>query len=829
MIGTWFGIVIIAARAATRLWRVPVSGLSDSHIEWLKARGIEKDTASDHGLTSRGPGIAIPYTVAGEYRYSKIIDPTDKSKTRCHPSGVDQTSVWNHDCLFDDPQPEEFLVITEGECLPGETEVLTPSGWVRLDAFRGGVIAQPHAGGRISWTAPLAKVEKHFSGSLLRYEGRDLSITTTPSHNVVAVRGGQWIKQRASDVYAFGDLPRSGTIDDGPGIGLTREQIAICLAVAADASIDVRKQSYAGGSARNLGRESRYARLRFKKDRKIARLEALLNAAGLPFSKSTQACGGTFFGVPLPDWVPGRSLPWSWIADATNQEREFILAELVHWDGNHVPNRTQHEFATRIKEQADFVQALCHLSGRCSSIMGRTNDFGSWHKVSVLHGKRHSSWQMAKRGAIEVPFDGTVYCLQMPSGYLMVRQEGDIHITGNCDALTVLQEGQRFVVSVPSGTQDSADGARKKALRVFTSPAESDGAPVLKPEFEKFKRIAVLADGDRAGLFLRDALIEIFGDDYCWVPTYPEGTKDANDVLKKHGRAGVRDLITGLKPVKDDGFVTFSEALKTTTPLKPLNHGIAFLRPHFRPVRPSFIVVGSQANHGKSSCIQALVYNLLWANPDLKASFYFAEGDRSIPPGRAMSFWRGIVNPVQFTDQHKREREFWVGDRLAYIKPPQDQPPTFEWLMWAMERQVLARGRNVFVIDPWNQVLHTANFRSKTDYIGDCIYQMKRLADRHNLILIVAHHTTKEIDEHKPPNRYQLADSAHWVNAADHVLMLWRKPGEVDRTRLEVAKSKDFHVMGTPGTVWVRLGDPFNLSQALDPNAPKDNLEEPLP
>ena len=139
-------------------------------------------------------------------------------------------------------------------------------------------------------------------------------------------------------------------------------------------------------------------------------------------------------------------------------------------------------------------------------------------------------------------------------------------------------------------------------------------------------------------------------------------------------------------------------------------------------------------------------------------------------------------------------------DNFALIRPAQDEMPTFDWLLWAMERHALDYGHGVFMVDPWNEIMHDRDVRkSMTDHVGECIIRMKRLADRLGLILIVVHHVAKPKEPGKKPERYSLADSAHWVNKADHVVMVWRDPDEQSKVTINVAKSKDHNLLGAPG------------------------------
>jgi len=92
-----------------------MAGLAHHHAEWLEARGLNIEVAAELGLYSEGPNVAFPYILSGQQLYAKLRNPKDKSRTRCVPSGIEQTFLWNEDCLRDEPAMTDVLIITEGE------------------------------------------------------------------------------------------------------------------------------------------------------------------------------------------------------------------------------------------------------------------------------------------------------------------------------------------------------------------------------------------------------------------------------------------------------------------------------------------------------------------------------------------------------------------------------------------------------------------------------------------------------------------------------------------------------------------------------------------
>lgn len=790
--------------------------LSLEHASWLEAvRKIPCEIAAQAGVVSSGTNLAFEYRRNGQCVFRKIrkevlTEDGRSSKTFWIDPPPSQLEtglfLWNEDCLSEPCASDVPLIITEGECFPGETEVLTEQGWCALADYRGGPVVQAHESGGLSWAVPLAKVEKHYRGNLVRYAGRFLSVITTPGHNVVAVREGRWVKQRADEVFAHGLLPRSGVMADGPGIGLSLDQIIVCLAVSADAAIDVRKQAYAGRPARNIARESRYARISFSKSRKAVRLRAALTACAISFYESATDVGGkpgTFFGISLPNWVPGCLLPWRWLVDATIAEREDLISELRHWDGNGVPNRNQEEFSTRHRELADWVQALCHLTGRCSTIIARENEWGKWFKVSILHGKTHGSWQMAKRGSELVPFDGTVHCLTMPSGYLVVRQEGRVHISGNCDALSFLAAGATHVVSVPNGNTEKAGSGDINPLEDNQFKYLWDGVK-LSADIARFNKIILATDDDKVGRILRDELAVRLGRPKCWYVNYPEGCKDANEVLAEYGVDAVSDLIADAKPIVPDKLVPFSE-IPSRSDAARYGTGWPGFDDHFMLAPPQLVVVTGKPNAGKSQWIIALAAN--WARLyGLKGAILQFEDDPDRNRRDLLRYakaWHNQQGGIQ------EDPQAWVDRMFRAISPNEDADDDNDydlaWLRSTIEEAATRHGVKWIIIDPWNEVEHLWGRQdTEATYLNRALKQLKRMARRYQIAIIIVTHPTKEGANRTSVEDFTLSDingGQTWSNKADLGVVVWADSVTSTLRHIKVAKSKNFMRMGTPGIV----------------------------
>jgi len=114
-----------------------------------------------------------------------------------------------------------------------------------------------------------------------------------------------------------------------------------------------------------------------------------------------------------------------------------------------------------------------------------------------------------------------------------------IIVEGEIDKLSFDEIGYNFAVSVP-------DGAPALGAKNFNS--KFDYLKNCESFLKQFEKIILAIDTDEPGKVLRRELARRLGFDRCYSVTYPDGCKDVNDVLKKHGKDGLIKLIGTAKP-----------------------------------------------------------------------------------------------------------------------------------------------------------------------------------------------------------------------------------------------------------------------------------------
>lgn len=391
---------------------------------------------------------------------------------------------------------------------------------------------------------------------------------------------------------------------------------------------------------------------------------------------------------------------------------------------------------------------------------------------------------------------------------------------GEIDALSFLSIGCPFVVSVPDGAQLSKPGegdidpGQDKAFGYLW-----DGRR-LRPEIAQFRRVLLAVDDDEKGAILRDELAVRLGRNKCWWIRYPEGCKDANDVLRKYDPDTLSDALAAIEPIVPSRLVPFS-SIPESGYRERYRSGWIGLDPFLMIVPPELIVVTGHPGSGKSQFTLALVANL--ANRHgLKGAVLQFEDNVERNRADLITYARahveglsatvdadGVVTqaPANAMDLARQ----WVDRHFITIAPSEDLDAstdyTLTWLQEAIEEAATRHGVKWIVIDPWNELEHIwGRGTNEASYTNDALRTIKKLARRFRLAIIVVTHPSKEggkIKEISEMSLYDIAGAAAWKNKADHGIIIHR---DMDQgfTYVKIDKSKNHTVMGKPGIVKMR-------------------------
>lgn len=305
------------------------------------------------------------------------------------------------------------------QCYSADTEILTKTGWKLFSELTGTEkIAQITDTRGLEWVVPINVYEYDYNGTMLRFEKRGVDLLVTPNHTMVyrqvsydnkriqrspgyqEVLAEDWAPKR-THALDFGSANKTS----GTDVLTTLDKFRIAL--QADGSI----------IETDTGRAYRFG---FKKERKIMRLEAILNSLGLKFSKKVNDQGVTNFWVNHEQLHYDKDLTFLLEKDLTSSAATRALEEIMEWDGYWKSERVG-EY-TNHSGQQHIVQAL-------AAIAGLRSNTSTANRCYVYFDQKDMTAEAISKS--EVDYEGKVYCVEVPTHKLVVRRNGHTSVCGN--------------------------------------------------------------------------------------------------------------------------------------------------------------------------------------------------------------------------------------------------------------------------------------------------------------------------------------------------------------------------------------------------------------
>jgi len=344
-----------------------------------------------------------------------------RPRNEIYPAVIEELIKINNPDGYRLTNPYTEVVFTGGiGPLSADTEFLTPTGWVRMDAYKEGM----QVGEYNSQTGKAEfRVPEHYQvrscTEFLHFKtkyGIDQALSSEhrvlfrqPKSGRLEVRTAQEIATcHARSVKGFSGKFLTTFQVDGrdPDESLLRVQVMVC----ADATI------------RTLSTGQCY--LNLKKHRKIERARELLIAAGIKYVEfKKNSAGYVRFGFKAPVAI---KLLSSFAWGLSSESLRVLVEESLHWDGN------KNTFCTTLKEEADFMSYAGSAAGY-RTVM----EYDSRSLSPTWLVRFNSNTEVTMQGVPKTPIrripseDGFMYCFATKTGFFIARRNGRVFITGN--------------------------------------------------------------------------------------------------------------------------------------------------------------------------------------------------------------------------------------------------------------------------------------------------------------------------------------------------------------------------------------------------------------
>lgn len=274
---------------------------------------------------------------------------------------------------------------------------------------------------------------------------------------------------KQSRLNGYSRFVNAGLKKTGNRNALTTEE-RLMIAISADGSYDTTTINH-NGELRRTGEISGTVPVRFSfsKQRKIDRLCSLAEDAGwdIRFYKPTPRSGEVKEKKNISLYVPveyvDRDKKLSTLGtldDVTYKWCRDFIDEIAKWDGYETGSRIT--WGSVREEESRFVQAVASLAGYRTHwktiVDDRKETFNNYYRLQIHKTMNWSGGRAVKKiesGPAEV------YCVQVPSTFLVTRNQGSVTITGNC--VHGYYIGYKFQIAYNNSTPE-----RQKELYDFT-------------------------------------------------------------------------------------------------------------------------------------------------------------------------------------------------------------------------------------------------------------------------------------------------------------------------------------------------------------------------
>lgn len=377
-------------------------------------------------------------------------------------------------------------------CVDGETEYLTPDkGWVKIkDYTYGDYVCQVDINDeyKASFVLPINYIDQP-GGTGVRIKNKyGIDQVLSDAHKVLVVSNSKYgIRSETLsadklytrlDNWQHSKYNNRGCIAPGscciptackmftsnPGIPYTNEELRLMVAVIADGSY----KDKCGSSVV----------VRLKKEHKKNRLRELLNACNLYYRENSKdyktAQGFTTFDFKLA-WRR-KEFPVSWVSQINEEQAKVICDEVMKWDAGSYGKRRQ--FFSRIKQSAEFIQLLFTGLGINTSLRvnDRERDRGkdslvreidyivspassNLGYVGIVGHSKSERFSNSEKVTLE-----REYCFTVPTGFLLMRRNNRIFVTGNCGKsimsiylglyYSIVEDVEQILISMPPSLID---------------------------------------------------------------------------------------------------------------------------------------------------------------------------------------------------------------------------------------------------------------------------------------------------------------------------------------------------------------------------------------
>lgn len=359
------------------------------------------------------------------------------------------------------PDGNDYVIIDR--CVDEETEYFNGKEWKKIKDYQNGEnVLTWYPDGHAEVELPKRYINKPADEPFFHYVSNTLDMCLSGSHNIVyevahKVKGNSLRKTPCYKVFEKWNKDSNGfrgkiplTFSLKENIEIDENMLRIAVMINADGSYRPKLVTI-DGSCKNpnnpLNLKHNIYEVRIYKERKIKRCRRLLTAANIEFIEEflpakNRNFSGVLFRFRFPLNV--KHFPKEWIY-LSKSLKEVFLDEILYWDGSvsehMLPSgccAISRRYSSSKKEDVDIVQMIAHSCGMSTRIREDKRGENINYQLSLRSNcfskmtKENNNPRVMHTGTFTQEIKERKYCFETNSGYLILRRNNKIFITGNC-------------------------------------------------------------------------------------------------------------------------------------------------------------------------------------------------------------------------------------------------------------------------------------------------------------------------------------------------------------------------------------------------------------
>ncbi|CAE7601041.1 unnamed protein product [Symbiodinium sp. CCMP2592] len=315
------------------------------------------------------------------------------------------------------------------------------------------------------------------------------------------------------------------------------------------------------------------------------------------------------------------------------------------------------------------------------------------------------------------------------------------------------------------------------------------------------EKIILALDGDNAGQAALQKLANELGRHRCYSVNWPDGCKDANDVLCKHGANKLRILLDEAERLpppclkhsfQDEEILQYINDVVTgavdPTHRSGISTGWSGLDGFYRVVPGEVTVITGIPGSGKTEWLLSMAANIAHREDWRILLFTFEANTDTLAVQMSQKLKYMIP---ELSQQQETQPGCMQEDMTAYMNWMDDhfefgvdsfENLSVDQIVQKIDEVIADGGLQGVIIDPYNFIERPSGKNdNEHHFVGALMQRLRKVAnDKMIHVWIVAHPTKSAQWNNVRPNMYNIAGSSNWFNKTDMGIIVDRRSFETD-------------------------------------------------